>query len=188
MHQANGDTRLRAACIDHVDLVARRTRCSATRRGGERSKALEGPRYLLHLLLLLLLFLPSYVLLRVLAFLFLAQMYRTEPNRDRRDAREREQNRTERNVGVLSIPAYTRGRACPRLRGCTCTRVCFFNEIYYRTPNASGARGEGAAVRVLPTRPLSLSFSLSRSSPSVLTGVANVVALDVNRAAEPACR
>ena len=128
MHQANGDTRLRAACIDHVDLVARRTRCSATRRGGERSKALEGPRYLLHLLLLLLLFLPSYVLLRVLAFLFLAQMYRTEPNRDRRDAREREQNRTEQNgTSEFSVSLHTRAGAPALVYVAVRVRACVFS-------------------------------------------------------------
>lgn len=139
----------------------------------EREKDLKLWRgLLLHLLLLFFfLFLPSYVLLRVLAFLFLAQMYRTEPNRTEIDATRAEENRTKRNGTERrssQIPAYTRARAraCLRLRDCTCTRVCFFNEIYYRTPNASGARGEGAAVRVLPTLDsLSLSLSLHPSVP-----------------------
>ena len=131
MHQANGDTRLRAACIDHVDLVARRTRCSATRREGERSKALEGspppppPPLLLPL--------PPFLRFTPRACFPLSRAdvpNRTEPNRDRRDARGREQNETKRNgTSEFSDPCIY---ACARARLPSPTWLYVYARVFFQ--------------------------------------------------------
>lgn len=137
MHQANGDTRLCTACIDHVDLVAvgravlRETGRKDLKLGGKRRGG-SPP-------------LPPRALHRLSSSsghgctLAESTDVRTERDREEREReRERERNGSPRSLLPRIRCAHTGNDAFPRLYvACTCTRVCFFNEIYYRTPNAS---------------------------------------------------
>ena len=178
MHQANGDTRLCTACIDHVDLVAiGRGAPRRTDGTGERSKAWRGTT-------------PSHPFLRSTGFsLSRARCSRTAQMYGPNEIYARK--RTELSAETLAREYVYLHAAHERLLASTClyVRACvFFNEIYYRTPNASGHE-----ERVLPLFPPIHSLSpcstaiaitivtVTAAATAIVTAttVANVVALVV---------
>lgn len=155
MHQANRDTRLRMACIDHANLAgARQRRRGAGRRfkpyipGGKRKRKIDGETLSLASPV------PSRgpsITLPSLSLSFPSQLRRESTDvRAERDRREEESRRACETSG-------TRGGAHV-LRVCECERERFFNEIYYRTPNAPG-QGRG--------KPESVPFSASTYAVAV---------------------
>lgn len=177
MHQANGDTRLCTACIDHVDLVAvgravlRETGTKDLKLGG-RGKGRGGSPPL-----------PPRVLHRLSSSsghgCTLAESTDVRTERDRREReRERERNGSPRSLLPRIRCAHTGNDAFPRLYVASVrVRACVFSTRFIT--ELLMPRGEGAAVSSHPStlipRPSRPTSSPSTSSCALVVVVVALV-------------